>query len=91
MAAEATGAIQGTAMEISVSKFELLKELTATQGVVERKTTIPILSNFLFEAANDRLTITGTDLDLSLRTSGDQCQRYRARQRRELQFPASNW
>jgi DNA polymerase III subunit beta len=69
MAAEATGTIQGTAMEISVSKFELLKELTATQGVVERKTTIPILSNFLFEAANDRLTITATDLDLSLRTS----------------------
>ena len=69
MAAEATGTIQGTALEISVSKFELLKELTATQGVVERKTTIPILSNFLFEAANDRLTITATDLDLSLRTS----------------------
>jgi DNA polymerase-3 subunit beta len=69
MAAEATGTMQGTAMEISVSKFELLKELTATQGVVERKTTIPILSNFLFEAATDRLTITATDLDLSLRTS----------------------
>ena len=57
-------------MEISVSKFELLKELTATQGVVERKTTIPILSNFLFEAANDRLTITRhRSSDLSLRTS----------------------
>src|SRR6516162_9203359 len=69
MAAGVTGAIQGTGMEISVSKFELLRELTATQGVVERKTTIPILSNFLFEAANDRLTITATDLDLSLRTS----------------------
>ena len=69
MAAEATGAMQGTAMEITVSKFELLRELTATQGVVERKTTIPILSNFLFEAADDRLTITATDLDLSLRTS----------------------
>lgn len=69
MAAEATGTIQGTAMEISVSKFELLRELTATQGVVERKTTIPILSNFLFEAGNDRLIITATDLDLSLRTS----------------------
>ncbi len=56
-------------MEIIVSKFDLLKELTATTGVVERKTTIPILSNFLFEAAGDRLTITATDLDLSLRTS----------------------
>src|ERR687888_1589026 len=56
-------------MEITVSKSDLLKELAATQGVVERKTTIPILSNFLFEAGPDRLTITATDLDLSLRTS----------------------
>jgi DNA polymerase-3 subunit beta len=64
-----TLAAAGTAMEITVSKSELLKELTATQGVVERKTTIPILSNYLFEAADDRLTLTATDLDLSLRTS----------------------
>jgi DNA polymerase III subunit beta len=56
-------------MEITVNKSDLLKELTATQGVVERKTTIPILSNFLFEAAGDKLAITATDLDLSLRTS----------------------
>ncbi|PYX43961.1 MAG: DNA polymerase III subunit beta [Acidobacteria bacterium] len=56
-------------MEITVSKFELLRELTATQGVVERKTTIPILSNYLFDAAGDRLSLTATDLDLSLRTS----------------------
>jgi len=56
-------------MEITVSKFELLRELTATQGVVERKTTIPILSNYLLEAAGDKLSITATDLDLSLRTS----------------------
>src|ERR1700757_232085 len=63
------GTEAGATMEISVSKSDLLKELTATQGVVERKTTIPILSNFLFEAAGDKLTITATDLDLSLRTS----------------------
>src|SRR5712672_1431409 len=56
-------------MEITVSKFELLRELTATQGVVERKTTIPILSNYLFEAAGDKLQLTATDLDLSLRTA----------------------
>jgi len=56
-------------MEITVSKFELLRELTATQGVVERKTTIPILSNYLFEAAGVKLSLTATDLDLSLRTS----------------------
>jgi DNA polymerase III subunit beta len=65
------GIASGTAMEITLNKSDLLKELTATQGVVERKTTIPILSNFLFEAADDKLTITATDLDLSLRTSCD--------------------
>jgi DNA polymerase-3 subunit beta len=65
----AVGTEVGTTMEISVSKNDLLKELTATQGVVERKTTIPILSNFLFEAGGDKLSITATDLDLSLRTS----------------------
>jgi DNA polymerase-3 subunit beta len=62
----AQGAI---AMEISISRQELLRELTATQSVVERKTTIPILSNFLLEAADDRLIITGTDLDQSMKTS----------------------
>src|SRR6201981_3075877 len=56
-------------MEITVSKVELLRELTATQGVVERKPTIPILSNYLFEAAEGKLSLTATDLDLSLRTS----------------------
>ena len=50
-----------TTMEITVSKAELLRELTATQGVVERKTTIPILSNYLFEAAGDKLSLTATD------------------------------
>jgi DNA polymerase-3 subunit beta len=70
MPAEAMVSAAATStMEISVSKSELLRELTATQGVVERKTTIPILSNFLFEAADDKLSITATDLDLSLRTS----------------------
>src|SRR5580765_4244918 len=58
-----------TTMEITVSKFELLRELTATQGVVERKTTIPILSNYLFETVGDKLAVTATDLDLSLRTA----------------------
>ena len=63
-----TGAPSGN-LEITVSRAELLRELTAAQSVVERKTTIPILSNFLFEAADDTLTITATDLDQSIRTS----------------------
>jgi DNA polymerase III subunit beta len=69
MPVEAAPAVATATMEITVSKFELLRELTATQGVVERKTTIPILSNYLFEAAGDKLSLTATDLDLSLRTS----------------------
>ena len=64
-----TTAIQGATMEITVSRQDLLKELTATQSVVERKTTIPILSNFLIEADGDRVTITATDLDQAIRTS----------------------
>ncbi len=56
-------------MEFSVSKSALLNELSTTQGVVERKTTIPILSNLLVEAKGSRLNITATDLELSIRTS----------------------
>src|SRR5438045_5942924 len=70
MPVEAIASAAGTStMEITVSKAELLRELAATQGVVERKTTIPILSNYLFEAGGDKLSLTATDLDLSLRTA----------------------
>jgi DNA polymerase-3 subunit beta len=70
MPAEALApAVSTSTMEITVSKFELLRELAATQGVVERKTTIPILSNYLLEAAGEKLSLTATDLDLSLRTA----------------------
>jgi DNA polymerase III subunit beta len=57
------------AMEFSVDKSALLGELNTTQGVVERKTTIPILSNLLVETKGNRLNITATDLELSIRTS----------------------
>ena len=65
----AAASTNSAVMEITVSRAELLRELTAAQSVVERKTTIPILSNFLFEAEGDRLGITATDLDQSLRTA----------------------
>jgi DNA polymerase III subunit beta len=57
------------AMEFTVSKTELLRELSLSQGVVEKKTTIPILSNVLIEAAGDRVTLTATDLELGIRCS----------------------
>ena len=56
-------------MDFSVKKFDLQRELSLTQGVVERKTTIPILSNLLVEAKGSQLTITATDLELSIRTT----------------------
>ncbi len=55
-------------MEFSVKRNDLMEELDLTQGVVERKTTIPILSNLLFETKGDRLNITATDLELSICT-----------------------
>src|SRR6202790_4637973 len=56
-------------MEFTVSKADLVRELSLSQGVVEKKTTIPILSNVLLEARGDRLFLTATDLEMGLRTS----------------------
>src|ERR687884_604612 len=40
-------------MEFTVSKSDLVRELSLSQGVVEKKTTIPILSNVLLEASGE--------------------------------------
>lgn len=53
-------------MDFLVKKGDLLKELSFVQGVVERKNTIPILSNLLLEAKGTDLEITATDLDVSI-------------------------
>jgi DNA polymerase-3 subunit beta len=58
-------------MHLIVSKTTLLKELNILQGVVEKKSTIPILSNLLMEAINGELLIKGTDLDVSISTRCD--------------------
>ena len=54
-------------MEFSVSKSDLVRELGLTQGVVEKKTTIPILSNILVETDQDQVWLTATDLELGIR------------------------
>src|SRR4029077_5161599 len=54
-------------MEITVRKNDLVKELHLVQGIVERKNSIPILSNVLCEAKGGELRIAATDLDVSLR------------------------
>ena len=56
-------------MEFTVSRADLVRELNLSQGVVEKKTTIPILSNVLVEAEGDRIHLTATDLELGIRCS----------------------
>src|SRR5437763_9283627 len=56
-------------IEFTVSKTDLVRELNLSQGVVEKKTTIPILSNVLVEATSDRIHLTATDLELGIRCS----------------------
>jgi len=62
-------------MEFSVGRARLLAELNLLQGVVERKNTIPILTNVLIEAAKPgpggdgaRIKLLATDLDVSIET-----------------------
>src|ERR1700737_1309020 len=56
-------------MELTVAKNDLQKELQLCQGVVEKRSTIPILSNVLLKAADGRLQIAATDLDVTILTS----------------------
>jgi DNA polymerase-3 subunit beta len=53
-------------MEILVRRSDLARELHLVQGIVERKNSIPILSNVLAEARSGELRISATDLDVSL-------------------------
>ena len=56
-------------MELTVGKADLQKELQLCQGVVEKRSTIPILSNVLLKAADGRLQIAATDLDVTILSS----------------------
>src|SRR5216684_8750661 len=55
-------------MELVVRKNELLRELQLFQGIIERKNTIPILANVLFEAKGDEVRMLATDLEVALRS-----------------------
>jgi DNA polymerase-3 subunit beta len=53
-------------MKLTIERAALLRSLGHVQSVVERRTTIPILSNMLLEASDGRLNLTATDLDLAV-------------------------
>jgi len=56
-------------MEIRLNRSEFLNELAPMQGIVERKTTIPVLSHILLRAEGDQFRLAATDLDVSLTSS----------------------
>lgn len=56
-------------MKLKVAKEQILKGLQITQGVIGTRSTLPILSNVLIETDGDRLWLTSTDLEVSVRCS----------------------
>src|SRR3954465_4006675 len=59
-------------MEFKINQGVLKEELGYIQGVVERKTTIPVLSNILIESIGEKeIRIVGTDLDCTIRCDAE--------------------
>lgn len=56
-------------MSIKIDRDALLKPLVSVSGIVERRHTLPILSNLLLEAKQDKLSITATDLEMQISLS----------------------
>jgi DNA polymerase-3 subunit beta len=53
-------------MKLSATREQVLAPLQAVIGVVERRQTMPVLSNVLLAARNNRVSVTGTDLEVEL-------------------------
>jgi DNA polymerase-3 subunit beta len=53
-------------MKFSISRDSLVRSLNLVAGVVERRQTLPILANVLIVLEEDRLSLTGTDLEVEL-------------------------
>jgi len=54
-------------LELRIKKEELLKGVSQTQSIAEKRSSMPILSNILLEVQDSRLAITATDLEISFR------------------------
>lgn len=55
-------------MKFSIPKEDILQELQLLQGIVEKRSTMPILGNILMTVAENEVELTGTDLEVGLRT-----------------------
>ena len=58
-------------MKLSATREQILTPLQSVIGVVERRQTMPVLSNVLLAARNNRVSITGTDLEVELVATSD--------------------
>lgn len=56
-------------MKLTIERAALMRSLNHVQSVVERRNTIPILSNVLLKADGDSLSMTTTDMDLEINES----------------------
>jgi DNA polymerase-3 subunit beta len=56
-------------MNIKIDREALLKPLSSVSGIVERRHTLPILTNLLLEAKQNMLTLTATDLEMQISLS----------------------
>ena len=56
-------------MEFRIDKEIFLKSLQRIQGIVEKRTSMPILSNVLIEASDSALHVTATDLEVGMKSS----------------------
>ena len=53
-------------MKLTATREDLLAPLQSVIGVVERRQTMPVLANVLLAARDNRLSVTGTDLEVEL-------------------------
>ena len=54
-------------MKFIIEKKTIFKSLTHLQSIVDRKNVLPILSNILIETKNNELTMSSTDMDISIK------------------------
>jgi len=55
-------------MKFSASKVNVINELALLQGIVEKRTTMPILSNVLLTARGEKVEIMATDLEVGMKS-----------------------
>jgi DNA polymerase-3 subunit beta len=64
-------------MQFSIQREALLKPLQQVVGVVERRQTLPVLANLLVKVGDNKLSLTGTDLEVEMVATADAESRFR--------------